>query len=211
MARKSAPKSKRKKVDPVDAALALAARQGWRGTTLEDIAAEAGLTLDELREQYASKRAIIAAFVDRIDAAMTADLDPELGAEPARDRRCDLFMRRLGAVRPHREALAAIARAGRCDACATVAGCCRLRRSLALMLETAALDAPGLRGALRRKALGVVYLAALRSFMRDESEDLGRTMAALDKSLDRLDSLAALVVCGARRRRRDGEAEAAPA
>ncbi len=211
MARKSTRKSKRKKGDPVDAALALAARQGWRGTTLEDIAAEAGLTIEELGEQYPSKRAIIAAFVDRIDAAMTADLDPELGSEPARDRLFDLIMRRLDALRPHREALAAIARAGRCDACATVAGCCRLRRSLALMLETAALDAPGLRGALRRKALGVVYLGALRSFMRDESEDLARTMAALDKSLDRLDSLAALVVCVARRRRREAEAEGAPA
>ena len=53
------------------------------------------MSLEELGEQYPSKRAILAAFVDRIDAAMTADLDPEFGSEPARDRLFDLIMRRL--------------------------------------------------------------------------------------------------------------------
>jgi AcrR family transcriptional regulator len=204
-------KSKRKKSDPIDAALALAARQGWRDTSLEDIAAEASLDLDELRAQFPSKRSLVAGFVDRIDDAMTANLDPELHTEPARDRLFDLIMRRLDALRPHREGIAAIAQASLCDACALIAGGCRLRRSLALMLDTAGLDAPGLRGAIRLKAVGAVYLCTLRAFMKDENEDLGQTMAVLDKALDRLDSLAAMVVRGGGRRAGADEPEEAPA
>ena len=52
------------------------------------------------------------------------------------------------------------------------------------------LSAGGLRGALRIKALGLVYLATLRVWLRDDSPDMAPTMAALDRHLRRLDGLA---------------------
>jgi hypothetical protein len=51
------------------------------------------------------------------------------------------------------------------------------------MLEAAGLSTAGLRGRLRVRALAVLYLSVLRVFLRDDSEDLAKTMAALDRRL----------------------------
>ena len=53
------------------------------------------------------------------------------------------------------------------------------------MLEAAGIDASGLKGALKAKGLALVWLATLRAFLADDGEDLGATMAALDKALKR--------------------------
>jgi hypothetical protein len=66
---------------------------------------------------------------------------------------------------------------------------CRLRRSLSLMLEAAGLSASGLRGELRLQGLGAVYTAGLRAFANDESEDLSKTMAEVDKRLGQAERL----------------------
>ena len=60
---------------------------------------------------------------------------------------------------------------------------------MALMLEAAGLAAGGARGVLRIKGLALVYLASLRVWLKDESADKARTMAALDKQLRRAESL----------------------
>jgi hypothetical protein len=61
------------------------------------------------------------------------------------------------------------------------------------MLEAASLDASGVRGALRARGLALVWLATLRAFLADESEDLGSTMAALDKALKRAEPFGRLL------------------
>jgi hypothetical protein len=60
---------------------------------------------------------------------------------------------------------------------------CQLRRSLSLTLEAAGISASGLKGALRLKGLLAVYVAGLRAFANDESDDLAKTMAEIDKRL----------------------------
>lgn len=73
-----------KKVAPrrvVKAALDLAAKQGWRDTTLADIACEAKVSLAELLGTFRSKAAILNAFVDQIDKAML-----EKGRRPRRHK-----------------------------------------------------------------------------------------------------------------------------
>ncbi|HEX3498740.1 MAG TPA: helix-turn-helix domain-containing protein, partial [Stellaceae bacterium] len=78
-----------KKSDPaariVDAALTLAAREGWRSVSLAAIAAEAGITVLQLYAVYRSKAAILDAFHRRIDAAALAGANAADGERP-RDR-----------------------------------------------------------------------------------------------------------------------------
>ncbi len=54
---------------------------------------------------------------------------------------------------------------------------------MAWMLEAAGLSSAGIRGRFRVRALAVLYLCVLRVFVRDDSEDLAKTMAALDRRL----------------------------
>jgi hypothetical protein len=70
---------------------------------------------------------------------------------------------------------------------------CQLRRSLSLTLEAAGVSASGLKGALRLKGLLAIYVAGLRSFANDESEDLARTMAEIDKRLGQAERLSEML------------------
>ena len=175
----------------VDRALALAAERGWRRTSLREIAGAAGVSLIDLRRHYRSKGAILEAFFDRVDHDMLAAVEPELESEPARDRLFDLIMRRFDAMKAHKEGVRAILRDCACDPCLGLWAWCRMRRSLSWILEAAGLDSSGLRGLVRIKGLGLVYLPALRVWLNDDSEDMARTMADLDRRLGRLDNLVA--------------------
>ncbi len=173
----------------IDAALQLALEQGWRGLSLSEIAAAAKAPLSEVFPLFPSKGAILSAFVRRVDADVMAGQEADALEGSAKDRLFDVLMRRFDALQPHREALAAIAQDQSRDPLAVVCGLCRLRRSMAGTLEAANLSSDGCRGALRIKGLSAVYLATLRVWFRDDSADLAKTMAALDKQLCRAEAL----------------------
>ena len=170
----------------VDAALRLAAQQGWGATGLAQIAAEAGLPLDQAYAACSSKFAILAAFHRRIDRAALAE--PAIDSDASgRDRLFDILMRRFDALAPHRAALRAILRDSIGDPAALL-GAPALLRSMAWMLEGAGISTAGWRGSLRIQALTALYLWVLRDFLSDESVDLAKTMAALDRGLRRAQS-----------------------
>jgi AcrR family transcriptional regulator len=173
----------------VDCALTLAVERGWRRVSLADIAAAAKLSLAELYGLYRSKEAILSAFLRRIDKAALAEGSAE--GDTPRDRLFDALMRRFEALRPHKAAVEAILRDSR-DPLALLCGAPRLLRSMAWALEVAGLGSQGLIGRARAKGLAVVYLSTLRVWLSDDTSDMSRTMAALDKGLRRAETLAGL-------------------
>jgi AcrR family transcriptional regulator len=191
MAKKAARKSKASKPRPdaVAVALSLAAEKGWRDLALADIAAGARLSLAELYALYPSKQAILTAYSRGIDMAVLAEAEKPEG--PAKDRLFDVLMRRLDKLDPHKAGLKRIAEDTARDPLATACSLARLDRSMAAMLEAAGISAAGLPGLLRTKGLAAVYLHGLRAWLRDDSPDKAKTMAALDKALGRADRMAA--------------------
>ena len=180
----------------VDAALRLAERQGWRRTGLGEIAAEAGLPLDEAYAACPSKLALLVRFHRRIDRAALAGTSA--ADEPARDRLFDALMRRFDALAPHREALRAMLRDSMGDPVALL-GLPALLRSMGWMLERAGVSAASWRGRFRAKLLTGLYLSVLRVFLDDDSADLARTMAALDRRLRAMESWLGLSAADASR------------
>lgn len=176
-----------------DCALRLAAVEGWRRITLRDIAAEAGLSLAQVHAVHRTKSEILAAFVRRIDDAVLPEDDAELLAESPRDRLFDLVMRRLDAMAPHKEGVAAVVRDVSADPAWALCHAHSFMRSMDWMLEVAGLAAGGCRGRVRAAGLGAVYLATLRVWFTDDSPDMARTMATLDRQLRRVDALARAV------------------
>ena len=174
----------------IDTAFTLAAERGWRDLSLAEIAEAAKVPLSSLYPLYPSKQAIIEGYADHIDAAVMAADDLEGADSPARDRLFDVLMRRFEAMQPQREAIGAILQDQLRDPLALCCGSCRLKRSMATMLEAAGFSTSGLRGLVRIKGLSAIYLSSLRVWLRDDSEDMAKTMAHLDKQLRRADSLA---------------------
>jgi AcrR family transcriptional regulator len=173
----------------IAAALALAGEGPWGQVTLATIAARAGVALADLYPRLASKGAILDRFARDIDRTVLAGDDPSLAAEPARDRLFDVLMRRFEALAPHRAALRSIAAAERRDPLGVITRIPGFLESMRWMVEAAGLDGTGWRGLLRQRGTAAVFLAVLPTFLEDDSEDLARTMAALDKQIARGDRL----------------------
>ncbi len=211
---------KKQKPDPetaaVDATLKLAAERRWREIGLAEIAEEAGVPLAELHPRLGSKQALLDAFMRRIDAAVLAEEAP--GAEEsARDRLFDVLMRRFDALQPHRLAIGNILDDQLRSPGESLCSLAQLGRSMGWMLAAAGIPAEGLRGVLRVKGLSAIWLSCLRVFLRDDSADLSKTMAALDGALRRVEWLVGRLERGPRRRGggggtgETGEAAAGPA
>ena len=196
MAKKS---SRARQKDPAErlreAAFAFAAEGRWRDLSLSEIAERAGLSIAETYAIYPSKRALMRGFSRAIDVKVQSETDPDLGREPARDRLFDVMMRRFDAMQPHKDALAAILQDTLSDPLAAACSLPALANSMAAMLETAGLGSDGLRGRVRIKGLVLIYLATLRTWFRDDSEDLSKTMARLDANLSKADSILARCRC----------------
>ena len=168
----------------LDAALAVAAERGWRQATLTDIAAHAGCGLADVYRRFPSKGSIARAALARVDAAVLSKTEPGDG-ESFRDRLFDLLMRRYDALKPHRGAVEALWRDLPRDPLAAAPLAPALARSMAWMLEAAGAPPRMPFGLLRVKLLAGIHLSVMRVWLQDDSEDLGRTMARLDKALKR--------------------------
>jgi AcrR family transcriptional regulator len=166
-----------------EALLRLTAAGGWRDLSYAEIAKEAGLSLSDAYQAYPSKAAILMGIGRDIDARIFAGLESDPLDGSPKDRLFDLLMRRFDALNHHRDAFAALAKDLPRTPGEGLALLCQLRSSLTRMLEAAGISASGLRGALRIEGLGAIYAAALRVWFKDESSDLSKTMAELDKRL----------------------------
>ncbi len=165
----------------IDATMDLIAGRGWRNVALADIAAAADLSLARLYAMFPSKLAVLDAFERRInEKTLEGAAD---GADSIRDRLFDLVMRRLDALEPYRPAVRALVRDLPRDP--TVALCTgpRFLNAMRWMAEAAGVETGGIGGILRVNGLAAVYLATMRTWLDDDSEDKASTLAALDRSL----------------------------
>lgn len=189
---------------------------------LSEIAAGAGVTLVQLRGEFGSPLAILAAHLKDIDRAVLAEDFSDMEEEPPRERLFDVLMRRLEKLAPHRQAVRSLLRSARRNPPLALALNGLAVRSQKWMLAAAGIGGSGPRNALRAQGLAVLYSSVLRTWVRDDDPGLARTMAALDRALARgqrfagfLDDLcfipSRLCRLRPRRRRGDDEQEAATA
>jgi len=206
----------------VDALMALLAEHSFEQIGLAEVAGRAGLKLSQLRAEFGSTLAILAAHIKDIDNAVLAGGDADMAEEPVRERLFDVLMRRLEALAPYKEATRSLLRSARRNPGLALALNAMAVRSQAWMLEAAGIGASGPRGALRAQGAALMFARVLSVWVDDDEAGLDRTMAALDRGLASaarwagfVDDLCAIPKCvmrGPRRRRRardEEEAEAA--
>ena len=174
----------------IDAALALAGKMGWDMTTLGDIAADAGITLGELSEIFEDKTDILVAYGRRLDRQMLDAIGAPDPSVPERERLFDVIMERFDLIGQNREGVVSILKSFTGDPKQAVISLPHLGRSMTWTLEAAGIDTNGLKGAARIAGVTGIYLLVLRTWMNDDSADLSKTMAALDRQLDRAEKIA---------------------
>lgn len=171
--------------DPVPAAACrIAAEQGWARVTPTTLARATGLPLVTLRRNYPDRLAILRMIMAAADeAVLAAPADPQ---SSPRDNLFDVIMRRIDALAPYKPGLAALVRPGS-DPALLVRLLPELHRSMGWMLAAAGLDDGDWRTQLKIQGLLALYIVVFRSWLNDDSPDLGRTMKALDSSLSRVE------------------------
>ena len=193
MVPKTGKKNEKKEIEAVviRAAMNLAAEKGWNAVSLREIAGEAGIPIAALYSVFEDKTDILTTLGRKIDrevlenAAEAAD-----DGDNPRERLFDLLMDRYEALNAYRGGICAILESFRCDPKQAVIALPHLCRSMNWMLEAAGIETGGLRGAAKVAGLTGLYLKILRVWKEDESRDLSRTMAALDKALGRAERMA---------------------
>jgi AcrR family transcriptional regulator len=165
------------------------ATQGWRDLSYAEIAEEAGVPIAEAHRIYPSKAAILLGLSRALDEQILTGLEADPLEGSAKDRLFDLLMRRFDALKADAAAYRRLLRQLPATPPEFTAMLCRTQRSLALMLETAGISASGVRGAVRLHGLCAIYWAGLRAFANDDSEDLSKTMAEIDKRLGQAERL----------------------
>jgi len=176
----------------VDAGLAEAAAVGWRHVSMDAVAARAGLPLGEVLLEIPSKTCLALAYLARIDERTLRPVTKISAEDSPRDRLFEILMRRFDALSADREGAHAIITGTARDPAAAAACLCRLQRSLAAILEAAGISSGGLIGLARVQGLGAVAAFALRAWMNDDSADMSKTMAALDRALSRAEKVASM-------------------
>lgn len=173
-------------------ALSLAGEKGWENVSLQDIARRAGIGLGELYDLYADKTDILAGYGRMVDRDTLERCRAGSAESGARDRLFDLLMERFEVLNVHRAGVLSVLRGLWRDPKQAVIGVPHLARSMAWMLAAAGVNTEGLRGAARVAGMSALYLRLLRVWSEDESEDMGKTMAALDRMLARAERFAGL-------------------
>jgi AcrR family transcriptional regulator len=171
------------------AALALASERGWRAITLSQIAERANVSLFDAYRSVPNKTVLLFRLIEHSDRAVLSGGAATM-TDSARDRLFEVLMRRFDSLQSRRQGAVAILRDLQLDVAAMLCLLPRFASSMAWMLETAGLPSVGLAGSLRIKGLALVYLNALRVWVEDDSPDMARTMAAVDKGLRRAEQLA---------------------
>jgi AcrR family transcriptional regulator len=198
----------------IAAVLALLAEKPIEQIGFAEIAKEAGVSLTQLRGEFASTLAILAAHIKAVDRAVLAADFGDMAVEPPRERLFDVLMRRLEILAPHRAAVRSLSRSVRRNPPLALALNGIAVRSQQWMLAAADISASGPRGIVRAQGLAVLFGTVLRTWVNDDDPGLARTMAALDRALARgqrfagfLDDLCYIPsrLCRLRRRRRRDE------
>ncbi len=166
--------------------LALLPTTPYRAIDLAQVAAHAGVPLGAMRAVFADRDDLLAGFFRATDRRVLAESAPdEPTGEGPQERLFEVLMRRLAVLEDHREAVAALAASARTDPLLALRLLRLSQQSQRWMLAAAGLACAGLSGAVRAKALAVLFAAVVGVWLRDDDPGRGRTMKMLETELAR--------------------------
>ncbi len=155
------------------------AERGLGRVRLRALAEKTGIPFADLHARYPSVHAIVEDFLCHVDREMLRHISFGSGTGK-RDLYFDMMMARFDALQPYRKGVIHWLKDTAQHPTLAAALLRRWNKSLSLMLDVAG-DSPVY--PVKKIGLAGIYLVALRAWMEDESRDMAKTMAALDRSL----------------------------
>ncbi|QDH17994.1 TetR family transcriptional regulator [Swingsia samuiensis] len=166
----------------LQAAMNLASLEGWHHFSMVEAAKEAGLPIDAVRSRYPLKSLLLLRLGKMADESALRD---EGQGSSLREHLFDLIMRRFDLFQEYREGIRSVLHTLPRDPALTAFLAGATLDSMRWIADAAGIDCSGLGGICRINGLAAIWGTALRAWEKDESQDLGITMAALEKSLEK--------------------------
>jgi AcrR family transcriptional regulator len=172
----------------IDASIACAEASDWEAVRLHEVAANLGLSLEDIRQEFREKDELIDAWFDRADSAMlqgAADLDiSELSRQQRLQRAIVSWLDALSAHREvTRQMILGKLEPGHIHI--QFPAILRISRTVQWMREAAGYDASFPIRAFEEVAHTSIYLAAFSCWMFDETPKAEATQRFLERQLQR--------------------------
>ena len=172
------------------ASLKLALEKNWDKISLGDIAKAANVPISEFHQIFRSKNSILIAFHQQMDTEVFSNVATASSNETVRDQLFELLMLRFDVLTRQKMAITkiiynTISR----NPIASFIGLKNSQASMGMTLESAGVSTKGLLGQLKVNGLLAVYLSTFFTWLKDDTPDLTRTMAELDKGLARAEEV----------------------
>src|SRR4051812_32587526 len=148
----------------IEAFMALLADHPIEDIGLSDIASEAGVSLSELRGEFGSPMAILAAHIKDIDRKVLDGGDADMEDESPRERLFDVLMRRLELLDPYKAAVRSLMRSASRNPGLALTLNAHAVCSQQWMLTAAGIGASGPKGMIRAQGLALMFANVLRTW-----------------------------------------------
>lgn len=165
-----------------EAALNLAGRRGWNAVTLASVARQAKVPLKTVQARFSDVWSVLDQVLDDMEAETNRHVDGYL-TDNWRDNLLEILMTRFDIAQAHRAAFKALLPATRENPALIRRFMPRFYRTMDRMLFRA--------GAPRRflqpvfvAGFGALYISIIDVWTKDDTADLTKTMAAIDKRLN---------------------------
>ncbi len=166
-----------------EVALRLIARNGWKKLTLEQIAKALKIPLTQIKSRLENISLVVPLIVDNITRQTLIGFGSIEADSSPRDRLFDILMVRFDVLQNHRKAILSIASSMRMEKNLALILIPAHIKAMQEMLKAAQISSPHICDKLAPIALWGVFLLTFRVWQTDETLDMSKTMAALDRNL----------------------------
>ena len=178
----------------ISATLKLAETISWQEITLDNIAKVAKVEPKILLQNFSSKLAILEAFNRQLDANIRQEFAKAKNLGSVREELFDIIMTRFDHLNSYKQALKSIYKATiPYDLHAAICGLNNVTYSMKIVLNMAEISTKTPLGCIRTKLLSVIFIRSFATWLSDDSADMAKTMAKLDRDLAKAERLSNLV------------------
>lgn len=168
------------------ACLKIIEHEGWKSFSFAKASETSGIPLHIFHKHFSTPSDVMVHLFQKIDNDVLKNYVLSEGCSP-KDTLFDLFMERFDAAQHYKPVLKRFWQDWIFSPQEAPSLTCQGYSSMAWMLEATGLSSRGIPGFLRLQGLLGLYVLTLRTWLEDDSPDLGKTMTFLDNGLSKLE------------------------
>ena len=178
--------TEKKRKDVLSKFMKMVAEQSWSQVDLQELANQCGIKYSALRGNYSDQKEILKDFMTMIDQEVLENISFEEDEDSsAKDRLFDILMARFDALKPYRIGIKQLLCVVKSDPCFALMMNKFSAKSMRWMLDGAKIPTRGFKGTAKVQGLVLIYSRVVCIWLNDEDKGLPKTMAALDRELNR--------------------------